>query len=151
MCLSEQNLGDEGAIIVAEHFENLVQLETLFFYCNGVGEKGANSFAKFLPKIPSLENLNLSGNNIPKACYEKFERVNQFREVKLAKKVKIDLENQSSVYLPQYDEDGHEIIYSCERREERQPIVSVVSDQEAREIGEYIVKRPNGADIDVRW
>jgi len=139
MCLSEQNLGDEGATIVAEHFENLVQLRTLFFYRNGVGEKGANSFAKFLPKIPSLENLDLSGNNIPKACYEKLERVNQFREVKLAKKVKINLENQSSVYLPQYDEDEHEILYSCELREERQPIVSVLRDQAVREIAEYVL------------
>lgn len=82
VCLSEQNLGDEGASVVASHTAGLVNLRTLFFYDNGVGEKGAKAFAGMLPGIPKLEYLSLSRNPIPQSCRKNFEEANQIRRKK---------------------------------------------------------------------
>lgn len=83
MCLSQMDLGDEGAVALADSFLILPCMETLFFYENGVGEKGAYAFVLNLRKARALKYLSLSGNYIPPECVERIYSMNNNRAVNI--------------------------------------------------------------------
>jgi hypothetical protein len=106
LCLSEMNLGDEGAKTVASSFSNTVSLNTLFFYENAVCAEGASAIARQLPNAPALKNIHLSGNFIPPEYAEKFEMMNALRETTGLSRVKVGLAGQR---VPNNDEEANEI------------------------------------------
>lgn len=94
MCLSEMNLGNEGATMLANHFPNMPNLNTLHFYRNGVSAEGADGFAKNLHLAAALKRLDLRWNCIPEECKQKFEWMNRFRLANGQNTVLVDLDNQ---------------------------------------------------------
>lgn len=79
LCLSKMGLGDDFAVILADSLDLMPNLETLFFYENEVGERGAKALAQKLPKALKLTYFSLRNNNIPPECVELIERVNTAR------------------------------------------------------------------------
>lgn len=79
MCLSDMNLGDEGALVLARNFEIMPCMEVLFFCQNEIGEEGATAFAQNLPKARALRYFSLCGNYIPLEYVKKIETVNRNR------------------------------------------------------------------------
>lgn len=74
LCLSQMNIGDEGAILLAESLWMMPNMIMLFFYENGVSEKGASAFLPNLHMMPILTYLSLARNLIPQAYVEIFEK-----------------------------------------------------------------------------
>lgn len=106
MCLSEMNLGDEGATVVANSFSIMVCMIRLFFYHNAVGEEGATAMARNLPKARALRFLKLSDNHIPRDYEQKFEIMNKLREAVGLPRVLIDLD---TIRKPNNDDEADEI------------------------------------------
>lgn len=74
--LSEMNLSDEGAVLLANSFS---PMERLFFYRNGVCGEGTDAFAGRLPDASVLRSIDLTGNLISPEHVKKFELMNQLR------------------------------------------------------------------------
>lgn len=96
MCLSEMNLGDEGAVILAGSFSIMVSMQTLYFYRSMVGAKGARAFAMNLPNARVLNDLYLNGNCIPPEYDE--EWMNRLRQEIGMNLVNVHLSDQH--YMP---------------------------------------------------
>ena len=94
MNLSDMNLGDEGAIILANSFSIMERLTQLLFYNSGVGAVGARAFAMNLPNARVLEYLCLAMNYIPPECNEDFDMMNQSRQAKGLNLITVDVRNQ---------------------------------------------------------
>ena len=62
--LSHNNIGDDGAIALAEALKSCNNLQTLHLPANNIGANGAAALAKALKSCNNLQTLILSDNNI---------------------------------------------------------------------------------------
>lgn len=96
-CLSEMNLSDAGAIIVANSFPNLVNLELLYLYDSRIGDEGGNTLARMMPISAHLKSLHLWSNYLSPECNENFDIMNQLRQASGLNSVEVDLRYQHRV------------------------------------------------------
>jgi hypothetical protein len=138
MCLSEMNLGDAGATILANSFSFMVSLTTLFFYDNGVGAAGASAFIENLPKASALEYFNLSSNPIPQAYIDQFEMINAARQEYGLSRMDFKLSSPPVEKVRQVD------YQQCMMEDSRW----LIRDEEAKNIARDILTMENGEKID---
>jgi hypothetical protein len=95
MCISEMNLDDGAAIILANSFEIMVRMTTLYSYKNGFGPAGARELAMKLPNARALVYFSLAYNHIPEEWDG--EWMNQWRRAKGMISVEMNMTGNSSM------------------------------------------------------
>ncbi|KAH0632053.1 hypothetical protein JD844_020107 [Phrynosoma platyrhinos] len=71
----ENEIGDEGVLSFCKVLPRLHSLETLNLYNNSIGDNGAENFAKMLPKMPSLRVLELWNPTIPHGVLDHLQQL----------------------------------------------------------------------------
>merc|ERR1711963_275687 len=69
LMLAENDLGDDGAIIIAEQIMHLSELMRLHLARNGIGDAGAEAIHTAVKSMPNFRGLDMQGNPCEKSFW----------------------------------------------------------------------------------
>ena len=75
--LSWNQIGDSGAIAIANSIINLTQLQNLYIGSNQIRDSGAIAIAHVASKLTRLQGLDISENNISEPVRQHIRQANK--------------------------------------------------------------------------